>query len=79
MPQYLAFPMLVLAILFDWYSVFLGGKRFHNQSIIKQNNQYLQWKNSKFSACRDFILFFERLSLFIYFSLAPFPFPKRQS
>jgi len=70
MPQFLGFPMIILALLFDWYGILSGGRRFHNQSASKRSNQYHQWNNSKLGACRDFILFFERLSLYIYFSLS---------
>jgi hypothetical protein len=70
MPQFLGFPMLVLILLFDWYGILSGGKRFHSQSDSKRSNQYHQWKNSTLGTCRDFILFFDRLSLFVYFSLS---------
>jgi len=68
MPQFLALPMIILTLLFDWCGILSAKKRFRNQSTNKRNKQYHQWRNSKLAICRDFILFFDRLSLFIYFS-----------
>lgn len=68
MPQFLALPMIILTLLFDLCGILSAGKRFCNQSTNKRNKQYHQWRNSKLTICRDFIVFFDRLSLFIYFS-----------
>ncbi len=70
MPQYLALPMIILALIFDGYGIIFTGKRFYSQSASQRSKQYHQWKNSKLGIFRDFILFFDRLSLFVYFSLS---------
>jgi len=68
MPRYLGIPMLFLTILFDWYGGINSGKRFQNQTYLQKNSQVNQWERSPVGFCRDFIQFYVRLTLFIYYS-----------
>ena len=74
MPQYLGVPMLFLTILFDWYGCVISGKRFQNQTKLQKNKQVKQWQHSPVGIFRDFIQFYVRLTLFIYYSQ---PVPRR--
>ena len=68
MPRYLGVPMLFLTILFDWYGGVISGKCFQNQTYPIKIRQINQWKHCSAGVLRDFIQFYERLTLFIYYS-----------
>jgi choline dehydrogenase-like flavoprotein len=63
MPDYLRAPMKLAAWGFDW-SGLLRGKRFHCQSPEQRMRQINAWRNSGFGFQRDFIRYFESLSIF---------------
>ena len=69
MPKYLAWSLLTLTVMFDGYGLLLFQKRFRRQSHLQREKQISQWKNSPFWPCRDFIRFYEKMIIFVYYSL----------
>ena len=71
MPFILKKAMLIFICIFNGYGLFCAGKLFVQQSPIQQNRQVEQWKNSPLGLCREFIAFFEKMTVFIYYSVCP--------
>ena len=69
MPQYLAIPMMILIVIFDWAGLFRTGKRFHCQMPQQRESHIAQWKQSRLGICRDFIQFHET---FVTFACYPY-------
>ncbi len=70
MPKYIKFSILVLTLFFDWYGLFAYKKRFHRQSIKEQICQISSWKKSKIRILRDFVSFYEKMTMFVYYSIS---------
>ena len=70
MPQYLAWSLLTLTVMFDCYGLLFVQKRFRHQSFSQRERHISQWKNSPLGLCRDFIRFYEKMIIFVYYSLA---------
>ncbi len=69
MPRPMAWPLSILIVLFDWHGWMSTGKRFQNQSLAQRVKQFYQWKRSPLGIPRDFVQFFEKMTLFIHYSL----------
>ncbi len=69
MPLIVMFPMMVLTAVFDGFGLCMSGRLFHCSDAVQQARQITQWKNSSVSLGREFIGFYEKMSVFIYFSL----------
>lgn len=69
MPLWLKFPMLVLTFLFNIWGFVSTGHLFQAQSLSQQMKTVGAWQDSSIKLCREFIKFYEKLALFIYFSL----------
>ena len=70
MPKYMTIAIVILTVMFDWYGVLRTNKRFHRQCLTERHGQIQQWKNSKIGICRDFIGFYEKMTMFVYYSLS---------
>ena len=70
MPKYIAFGVLILTLYFDWYGVLRNKKRFHRQNLKQQLCQIRCWKNSKIRVFRDFVGFYEKMTMFVYYSIS---------
>ena len=68
MPGFLSISMRILTLVFDWYGFVTTGTRFHKQSPAKRKYQLSLWENSTFATFRDFVRFYQTLSVFIYCS-----------
>lgn len=68
MPVWLKFPIVILTVLFNILGVFSTGLLFEAQSFGQQVKTVDAWQNSPIKLCRDFIKFYEKLALFIYYS-----------
>ena len=64
-PDYLRFPMRVATVVFDWFGVLSGGRRFQSKSLVSRAAQLNSWKHSSIGACRNFVRFYESLFLLI--------------
>ena len=71
MPVVLQTAMTILTHVFNWYGLALAGRLFCCQSLKQRQRQIAQWRNSPLGLCRDFIGFYEKMTVFIYFSLCP--------
>ncbi len=65
MPDYLRLPMLVVTLLCD-AGPLVGRShvRFHKLSLAARREVVAQWRTSRFSVVRDFVRFYETLSVF---------------
>lgn len=63
MPSLLKMGIISLTFFFD-----LSGLFFHKKSVSKRIKQINRWRNSPIGAFREFVLFYEKLTLFVYFS-----------
>ena len=69
MPKYLSWSLLTLTVMFDLYGLLLVQKRFRHQRHSQRERQINLWKNSPLGPCRDFIRFYEKMIIFVYYSL----------
>ncbi|MBL8012246.1 MAG: hypothetical protein JNN05_00215 [Candidatus Omnitrophica bacterium] len=70
MPAFLRLPMIILTMAFDVCGLLFGGKMFRYLSYEKQRQQFLVWQKSSIGPCRDLIMFYQKMGIFIYFSFA---------
>ena len=69
MPGYLSTPIIMMTLMFDLFGIVLAGRPFRSMTPAQRARQVRLWKNSPISVLRDFIRFYESLSLFAYYSL----------
>ena len=69
MPVWLKFPLLILTFLFNILGILSTGHLFQAQSLGQQIKTVGAWQDSPIKLCREFIKFYEKLALFIYYSL----------
>ena len=70
MPKYIVFAIVILTFMFDLYGILKINKRFQRQDLKEQLDQIRQWKNSRIVVFQDFIGFYEKMTMFIYFSIS---------
>lgn len=70
MPGFLRLPMIILTVVFDVCGLFFGGKLFRHLSQENQHRQFTAWQESLVGPCRDLTMFYQKMSIFIYFSVA---------
>ena len=70
MPKYMVFAVVILTFMFDLYGILRINKRFQRQGLKEQLDQIRQWKNSRIGVFRDFIGFYEKMTMFVYFSIS---------
>ena len=64
---------LVLVLLFDWFGLVVGLRRFRKQAPERRRRQVGWWRNSRLGVMRDFVQFQEKMITFLHFSqLGPF-------
>jgi hypothetical protein len=64
MPDYLRFPLRVLTIVFDAWSLLTTGRLFHRLPYERRSRQIRVWRHSILSPMRDFVKFYDTLSSF---------------
>lgn len=69
MPVWLKLPILILTFLFNIFGILSTGRLFYAQSFGQQIKTVDAWQNSPIKLCREFIKFYEKMALFIYYSL----------
>ena len=69
MPVWLKWPVFILTFLFDISGILSTGRLFQAQSFSQQVRTVGLWQDSRIKVFRDFIKFYEKLTLFIYFSI----------
>jgi len=72
MSKFMRMGIVALTVLFDWSGVLNSNKRFHNQCFRDRYKQIQQWKNSPIALCRNFMGFYHKMTLFIYYSVSTF-------
>ncbi|MEQ9379368.1 MAG: hypothetical protein RJP95_00780 [Pirellulales bacterium] len=68
MPGFLRLPMVVLTFAFDYWGVLRRGRRFSRQSFENRHRQIASWRGSRVGPCRDFVEFYESLTVFGWYS-----------
>ncbi len=56
-------PLFLLTLVFDWWSIVMTGSRFHRLDPARRGRRIARWKNSRIGVLRDFVRFYETLSL----------------
>jgi len=64
LPDYLPLPITILTCLFEIAGLRYGG-RFSKRSKESQQRQMLAWKQSRIGLCRNFVRFYESLTLLV--------------
>ena len=75
LPDYLGGPMTAAALAFDLAGCRSGGKPFHAQLPENRQRQIAAWRSSPAGFQRDFIRYFESLTLLALFSRTSVPGP----
>lgn len=68
MPILIQWPMTVLMMIFQFYVLLRFRKLFSCLTIADQQRVIQSWQGSPIKVFREFIQFFEKLTLFIYYS-----------
>jgi hypothetical protein len=69
MPRFLSLPMLVLTVLFDGYGIVRYGRMFHSLSLARRDKIISQWRHAPLRVCRDFVRFYDRMVMFVAYSM----------
>jgi hypothetical protein len=70
MPDFLRAPVIAVTLLFSLHGFFKTGVPYHRHSPALRRVHLLSWKVSRLGFKRDFVLLFESLSTFAWFSYA---------
>ena len=68
MPGFLRMPMIVLTVFFDYSGLLRTGRRFSRQSLDRRQSQIAAWRRSKIGPFRDFVEFYESLTVYGWYS-----------
>ena len=68
MQDFLRLPLKCLVLLFDWHPIFRYRRRFHRLDHTARWQHVQRWRNSRLSAMREFVRFFESLVVFGWYS-----------
>jgi hypothetical protein len=68
MPFFLAAPLLALTGVFELWGMGAGA-RFSRLSPQKRRELVRQWRESRITLMQDFIQFYQKMAVFIYYSL----------
>lgn len=68
MPFFLSLPLLILTLVFELCGL-RAGARFSRLAPPKRRRLVRQWRESRIKVLQDFIQFYEKMTVFIYFSL----------
>ena len=68
MPDYFRLAFRCLALLFDWWSLPLHGRRFHRLDGAQRLRQIEAWRGSRFGFRRSFVAFFATFTAFGLYS-----------
>ena len=71
MPFILRTAMVILIYVFNFLGLISAICLFKDQNVDKRLRQIQQWKKSPIRLCREFIVFFEKMTVFIYYSICP--------
>lgn len=69
MPQYLGIGMILLSTAFDLGGTALGGRPFHLQPMDRRRRQIALWKKIPVGLLAQYTTFYEKMTLFTYYSL----------
>ena len=69
MPPHLRAGMMGMTLVFDMAGVSHGGHRTHHLEVEQRRALLAQWKTGRLGPLRDFVAFYEKMGVFIYYSL----------
>ena len=70
MPDFLRAPVMTVTLLFSLHGFLKTGVPYHRHSPASRRVHLLSWKVSRLGFKRDFVVLFESLSKFAWFSYA---------
>ena len=68
MPRFLGVPMASATVVFDLAGWVHAGRPFRRQGVDAQHKQMETWRNAPIGFFRDFLDFWEKMGVFVYFS-----------
>ena len=68
MPRYLGAGIRAMTVLFDGYALARGGRPFARLDLATRQKLVRQWKFAPVGFCRDFVDFYEKMGIFVYYS-----------
>lgn len=69
MPLLLRIAMMMAVHVFNFSGIFVSACFFEHQDLITRQKQIKIWQDSKIGVCNDVVAFFNKMTLFIYFSI----------
>ena len=69
MPGLMRFGMRVLLVVFDWYGLLRGGRRFQFCARSKQQRRISEWASAPLGPCRDMVEFHRKMGAFVALSI----------
>lgn len=69
MPWTIRMLILTSTLIFDWTGVIGKGRKFSDQNLEMQKKSMAQLENSHWKFSRQFIKFYQKFSLYIYYAL----------
>ena len=75
MPRYMGLGMQLLTLVFDWWGLFTGGRRFRALPRPQRERQVRLWRNSPLGLMRDTVEFYEKMGTFVFWSGREDPHP----
>jgi hypothetical protein len=73
---YLRWPLAAVTVAFDWSTLPTHGRRFHRMGSEARARVLGAWRRSRLSVCRDFVRFYESLTVYSWFAESE---PRRQA
>jgi hypothetical protein len=68
MPRFLEYPMMGATVAFDLYGILVGGRLFHQLDPEQRRRQIQQWRDAPISFFQNFLDFYEKMGVFVYFT-----------
>ncbi len=68
MPRYMGLGMQLLTVVFDWWGLLTGGRRFRALSRPHRERQVAAWQGSPLGLMRDTVEFYEKMGTFVFWS-----------
>jgi len=68
MPAFLRIAFSIFLTIFELYGILICGLPFRLQSLPQRDRQMSHWRNSPVKPLREFLLFFRKTVMFVYYS-----------
>lgn len=68
MPTFLGVPMAGATVVFDAMGILYAGRPFRSQPTPSRHKQMESWRNAPIGFLRNYLDFWEKMGVFVYFS-----------